>query len=313
MTVPIDVGDADADVDVDAEAVFEAISGNLQVEFALPAEDDLAQVLVVGDGERGIFPHELAQALRQFVLLTLAGRHHRRAVARFGERDGLDHDVASFEVEGVIGGGMAQLDEGAEVAGLHPGHRLAVAPVDDVELSQAFGGTDLCILQVEALLQRTRIDAEERIVADVLLGHGAVDEGNGLAGRVGGYAAAVGGRGRRHLGRRRAYVVDETHQTGDADVPGGAGQKDGEEAAPEHGLVQPLAHLVLGQLAFLEVQFHQAFVVFGNAFDKFIVQGIGLLPKCRVDLMQRRLALFIEGDLLHQQHVDDGAAAFPAR
>ncbi len=78
---------------------------------------------------------------------------------------------------------------------------------------------------------------------------------------------------------------------------------------------EALAHLVFGEFALVEVEGHEPFVVLGNRLDERVVERVGLLAERGVDLLrlERAAAVFGKVELLHQQHVDDGARALPAR
>ncbi len=140
-----------SNVDVDVEAVAEALPGEFEVQFALPAEERLPEVRVHRDGEARVFLVERVQALREPVFLALTSLACTATTCRgAGKWISSATAPARPRAERVVRVRVLELDGRAEVAREERFHRLAVLAVHRVELPEALARARLRVFEVLA-------------------------------------------------------------------------------------------------------------------------------------------------------------------
>jgi hypothetical protein len=128
-------------LDGDAEPAGQPLDDHLQVDLALAGDDRLVHLVVDPVAERRVLLLERRQADRELVLVALGAQAQRdvdvgMGVLHLGQLDG-----EAGAAQGVARVGLAQLDDGADVSGVEPGHRHPLAAVEDVELAEALASS----------------------------------------------------------------------------------------------------------------------------------------------------------------------------
>src|ERR1035438_7070444 len=149
------------------EFALEAVNDDFQMQLAHARNDELAGFLVGETAERRIFFREPLQAFGQFVAILLGLRFDGHGNNWFREGRRFERHVEILIAQRVTGGDVAQTDERGDVAREHFVDVLAFAALDDHEAADAFAFARAWIVNVVALLEVTRINAEEHQLARV--------------------------------------------------------------------------------------------------------------------------------------------------
>jgi hypothetical protein len=140
---------------------------------------------------------------------------------------------------------------------------LANLAVEQENLADALGDLAVAVEEIRAGRHAAGIDAEERELAELRLGHVLEDVGHGfrvVENDLGFIAVGVNRRDVLTVNGRGAVFGYEIHQPRDADVFLGRGGEERDEQFLLHRRVDAGAEFLLGQAALLEVFVHQAVV-----------------------------------------------------
>ncbi len=223
------------------------------------------------------------------------------------------HDEARA-AQGVARAGVAQLDDGAEIARAETGHQDPLAAIQDEELAQALGHLPGPVEQLVPAADLSGVDPEKGQLPHAGLVHRLedVDDGIGLRERHrAGKPARVGGG---HLGpvlRRRAVFRDEVHQARHADIALRGDREERDEHLVLDRLVEPGPQVVLAEDALGEEFLHQGVVGFGDVFHQLPVELVHALGQLAVGglLLVLAVSAGLVGDDLVAQDVQDPAEA----
>ena len=162
-----------------------------------------------------------------------------------------------------------------------------------------------------ALHHGATIDAHPGHIAEVLLSGDLEDlERSRIVVAVVELLSVVGFDG-RHVGRRRAGVDEEIHQTGDTHTTLGSAADDGEHLTVDDTQVDTAFHVFLAQGHLFEELLHQSLFAFGGVLDEVVVQLFGLGHLGGRDVLHFRSAIAVLKDQhLHHDQVDDSIEVF---
>ena len=255
--------------DVHAEALAEPLDHDLELQVAHAQHQGLVGARLVDAGERGILFVQTRQPLHHllFVALVLAADAFRRR--RPGEVGRGQHHGARLGRERVPGVGLAELDRGHHVPGRGPLAVEALLADHVVERAQLLGPAARGVHRFHPRLEVAGEDADQRQVAEMLLGQGLIDQcGKRLVavGRAADLAVAVG-RARdlgAHVERRRQHVHDLVEHLADAEIAVGGAAEHRREVALHDALAEPLADVLDRQLPAADEFLHQLLVAGGR-------------------------------------------------
>ena len=132
------VGDAGLlQLDGDAEPARQPLDDHLQVDLALAGHDRLVHLVVHPGAEGGVLLLERRQADRELVLVALGAQPEGDVDVGMGVLHLGQLDDEAGAAERVARVGVAQLDDGADVARLERRDRDPLAAVQHVELAEA--------------------------------------------------------------------------------------------------------------------------------------------------------------------------------
>ena len=154
-----------ADVRVDVELAHHPVDEHLEVELAHAGDDRLAGVQVGVHHERRVFVGERVERLAELVLVVLGLRLDRDGDHRGRELHPLEDDRVRAVAERVTGGGLLEAEAGDDVAGVRDVDVFALVGVHAQDATDALLAVLGGVVDLRALLERARVDAEVRELA----------------------------------------------------------------------------------------------------------------------------------------------------
>ncbi len=131
------IGDAGLlQFDRDGKSAGQPLDQHLQVDLALAGDDRLVDLVVHPGAEGGVLLLQHRQAHGELVLVPLRAQAQGDVDVGIGVFDLRQLDDEARAAERVARAGVAQLDDGAQVARAEAGHRQALAAVEQIELAR---------------------------------------------------------------------------------------------------------------------------------------------------------------------------------
>ena len=252
---------------------FKFFVDDVEVRFALTADDHFARVCVFGDGEGVVFFGKFVKPLEDLVFLTLFLGIDRHGEDGAGEVYGIELHLCVFVAEGVARVGGGKFAHGADVARGQFGNGFLLFAFEQVDLADAFGFTRRRIVDGRAGFQASAEDLHDVHFADEgvddrlehLCGEGSV-LGAGDADEL----VFVGGRCEHFPAFFRAghILYDLVHEVDDASVLKGGTRHDGDGVDVVDALADAVDDLVFGEGAFLEVFVEECLVILGGGLGQ---------------------------------------------
>ena len=172
-------------------ALFEAADDGFDVRLAGAGDEELVGLRIAEEADEQILFHELVDGGGELVFvgagLGLDGVGH----GGLGRRGDVDLDVRALLAEGVAGEGVAELGDGAEVAGVELGDFNGLAALHDAEVGKRSSAAAGVVLERGVVLDDAADDFEEGDAAGEGVGHGFEDDQAGGLG-VGDFAGDGG-------------------------------------------------------------------------------------------------------------------------
>src|SRR5262245_49923601 len=275
-----------ADVRLDPELAQQAIDDDLEMELAHPVDQGLGRLLVAGHPERRILERQPRERHPELLLVGPRLRLDGDRDDRLRERHRLEHDRPVGIAERVAGRRQLEPDGRGDVAGRDGLDLFLLVGVHPEEAADAL----LLVLgRVEDAgpgLERSRVDAQEDELTDVLVVHDL--ERQGPERRVVGRLALLGFLGlgidaldRWDVQRRRQVVDHRVQQRLHALVLERRAAEDREQLHADRALAHGGLQLGGRDRLAVHVLLHQVLVDLGEPFDHLLPILLDLLPHVR--------------------------------
>src|SRR5215213_8404157 len=304
-----------ADVGLDAELALHAVDDNFEVQLAHAGDDGLAGLLVGRDVEAGVFLRQARERRAELVLVGAGLGLNGDADDGRRELHRLKDDGLVLVAHSVAGRDLLHAADGDDLAGGRLVDVLALVGVHPQQAPHPLLRPLDGVVGVGAAADGARVDADERELAEVLVGHDLEDEAGERRARFGGARFGVA-RPRVHaldgrdVERARQVVDDRVQERLHALVLEGGAGDDGDELDGDGALAERRANLRLGKRSALvfEVLLHQLLVGLGGGFE----QPVAHLLRAPLEvfgnvgrLVLRALRLVVPQERLHRDEIDD--------
>ena len=164
------------EVDVDAEPPLQLRDGDLDVELALPRQQQFLGLRIAAVADRRVLFLEAVHRRADLVLVAAALRLDRVREHRFRELDRRKLHGVGFVADDVVGERILQLCDGAKIAGLDLGHRGLRLALQQHEMAEPLKRIPRFVLNRRIRFEGARNDAEHRNAAGEWIGDGLPDE-----------------------------------------------------------------------------------------------------------------------------------------
>ena len=270
---------------------------------------DSSSVLTRNDG---IFLGQATEGDAHLFLVGLGLRLDRLRDHRLREDHLLERDDRARIAQRLARGHVAQADAGGDVAGQDLLDLFALVGVHLQDPADALLLAADRVVDRVARLQNTGIDAHERQLADVRVGHQLEGQGRELC-LVGALAhrrpvVVVGAGNRRDVGRRRHEIDDGIEHALHALVLERAAAEHGMDLARDRARADAGDDLGFRELARFEVLVHHLFVGLGRGLDHLLAPllGLGLELWRNFGVVElHALRRVVPVDRLHLDEIDD--------
>ena len=265
------VGDVGSgEVDSEFVLVFEVPFDGVEVEFALAAEDYLAEFAAVFEGEAAVVGAEVFEGGTDFFVVVIVGGFDSNGIDGGGEFDFGDGVVGVFgRGEGVVDFYVFEFDGADDVAGAGFFDALTVFAAADEYLADAFFALVAGVDDVLGFGEFAVVDAEIGDFTEVFIFGALESEGDGGVGGVAfEFFAGFGLFGVGNFAGSRDVLADEFKETVYTEVFFCGGAKDGEEVAFVDGELEGFGEFFGGEVTVFEVFFHEFVVGSSGFFDE---------------------------------------------
>ena len=231
---------------VDVEFAFQTVDDNFEVELAHTGDDRLGSFLVESDDEGRVFHRQSVESDAELLVVPAALRLDGNRDNGSGEVDRLENDRLFGIAKRIARTGLGKTDTRDDISGAGLFERLLLIGVHAEETGNALLLTDRGVEEFGAELHRTRVNADERNLAHVLIGHDLERE---TAERlvVGNLALLLGivlRDGRTRVERRRKVIANGVEERLNALILERAAAESGSNRTGEAALADSLLDLV---------------------------------------------------------------------
>jgi hypothetical protein len=164
---------------VDAELRQRLVDGDVEVGHAHAGEDRLVGGRLGVPVERRVFGHQAGERLAELGRVRLADGVDGDGGQRGGLGDGVKPQDTAAVAQGVVGGGFAQLDHRADVAGVEAGDGVGVLAAGHLQRADAHFGVVVAVPDARIGGQQAAEDAQIAGLAEVVLAALPDEDGQG--------------------------------------------------------------------------------------------------------------------------------------
>jgi len=284
-------------LDFDTVAALETADDDFDMLLAVAGEQEFVGLRIAIKAQGTVFFENFVDGGREAVFIVARFGGDGVGDGGLGNVDAFEGRGVGFFGEGVVGEGVFELGDDADIAGAQFGNGLHGFAERSGDVGEAFVDAGAQVVEVGVVFDDARLHFEKRDAAGEGVGGSFKDEGGGRAG-IG------GGRG-QDLGDERENEIG-------ADVVAGGGAEDGENAASSDGFLEAADDVFDGQRASGEELFHELVVAFGDHFDECFMGGIGggFLRSGDIAFFAFAVAVGLVAEGFHADEIDDAGEGF---